>query len=114
MTQSGAWTVRFTEAAARDFIQIVQWSEERFGSAQAERYGQLLRAIARELEMGPNSPFSKPREDIGPGLRVMHADRKGRPARHFVLYRQVAEYELEIVRLLHDGMDLSRHLPPLE
>ncbi|MGG4615968.1 type II toxin-antitoxin system RelE/ParE family toxin, partial [Pseudomonas aeruginosa] len=31
--------------------------------------------------------------------------------RHFVLYRLATDQVLEVVRVLHDSMDLDQHLP---
>ncbi len=108
------WAVRLAVPAAQDFAEIIQWSRERFGPAQADRYRQWLRAAIEELEAGPSHALSRSREDIGPGLRVLHAARKGKPARHFLLYRQSGESGIEIVRLLHESMDLGRHALPLD
>ena len=93
----------------QDFAEIVRWSRHQFGVAQADRYRASLWAVIRELQAGPKPPLSKAREDLGPGLRVLHAARKGRPARHFIVYREVSGDEIEIVRLFHDSMELSRH-----
>jgi toxin ParE1/3/4 len=36
--------------------------------------------------------------------------REGRRGRHFVLFRAGPEQTIEVLRILHDAMDLSRHL----
>jgi toxin ParE1/3/4 len=51
------------------------------------------------------------RDDIVPGLRVLHVGRSGRRGRHFLIYRAAGDREIEIIRILHDSMDLRRHLP---
>jgi hypothetical protein len=34
-----------------------------------------------------------------------------RRARHVLLYQVTADREIRVVRILHDSMDLARHLP---
>ncbi|HEY7248071.1 MAG TPA: hypothetical protein VH678_29765 [Xanthobacteraceae bacterium] len=45
------------------------------------------------------------------GLRTLHIARHGRRGRHLLMYRVAAERTIEIARIRHDSMDLSRHLP---
>lgn len=57
----------------------------------------------------------KSREDIAEGMFTLHAARLGRKARHFVLFRIGHDQDrevIEVVRLLHDAMDLAQHAPP--
>ena len=37
------------------------------------------------------------------------AARHGRKGRHFVVFRSSAPYQIEVLRLLHDSMDLACH-----
>jgi toxin ParE1/3/4 len=64
------------------------------------------------LYQGPDLPDSQPRGEIRPGLRSLHIARKGRRGRHFILYRTAGAERIEVVRILHDSMDVSRYLPP--
>lgn len=50
------------------------------------------------------------REDIGPGIHTLHVARQGRKGRHFVVFRPAPEQTIEVLRLLHDSMDLARHM----
>jgi toxin ParE1/3/4 len=36
----------------------------------------------------------------------------GRRGRHFIMYRAASGNVIEVVRILHDAMDLARHIPP--
>ena len=60
--------------------------------------------MIRELRFSPQA-F----RDIEDAL--LHLARPGRRARHFPLYRIAADGHIEIGRLLHDSMQLRRHLP---
>jgi toxin ParE1/3/4 len=54
---------------------------------------------------------SKARDDIFPGVRTLHVARQGYNARHFIIFRGGAGQSIEVLRLLHDSMELARHLP---
>jgi toxin ParE1/3/4 len=71
----------------------------------------LLEALAA-LEAGPDVPGSVAREEIRPNLRTFHVARHGRRGRHLIMYCAAEDHVIEIVRILHDAMDLARHLPP--
>src|SRR5438132_11374996 len=105
------WRVRISTTAERDIEGILRWTGEAFGSQQAQVYADLLAAALGRLLDGPEPPGSKARDEILLGLRTFHV---GRPGRHFVLYRAPSLGVIEVVRVLHDAMELERHLPPRE
>jgi toxin ParE1/3/4 len=58
-------------------------------------------------------PGAKPRDDIAPGLRSLHVARSGRKGRHIIIFRARGSDKtavIEVLRILHDAMDLPRHL----
>jgi toxin ParE1/3/4 len=107
------WSIRLGAAAELDFAAILKWTTENFGSGQSQIYRDTLVRAIRELADGPDVPGSKARDDILPGLRTLHVARRGRRGRHFLLYRTQRRI-IEIIRILHDGMDLRSHLPHLK
>jgi len=106
------WRIRLSEAAEQDLVALLQWTAEAFGIRQAQVYRDTLIAALVALSDGPNVPGSRPRDEILPGLRTLHVARGGRRGRHFVLYRVSDGDSIEVVRILHDAMELARHLPP--
>ena len=52
------------------------------------------------------------REDIGLGISTFHVARHGRKGRHFVVFKVAPQQTIEVLRLLHDSMDLARHVSP--
>jgi toxin ParE1/3/4 len=106
------WRVRLGAAAELDFANILKWTAENFGARQSRVYRDTLVQAIREIGDGPDIDGSKARDEIMPGLRSVHVARHGRRGRHFLLYRVAPEVIVEIVRILHDRMDLQRHLPP--
>jgi toxin ParE1/3/4 len=111
------WTVRLTAAAEADFEEILRWTVNQFGEAQARIYAETLSAALNDLAAGPTVIGAKKRDDILKGVFTLHVARKGRKGRHFVMFRvgRAPDYEvIEVLRLLHDAMDLQRHLPTAE
>jgi toxin ParE1/3/4 len=105
------WRVRLGAAAELDFANIVKWTTENFGARQSRVYQSALVQAIGELAGGPEVSGSKARDEIMPGLRTIHIARQGRRGSHFLMYRVAAKSTIEIVRILHDRMDLQRHLP---
>lgn len=110
------WTTRLSAAARNDFDEIVDWTVDQFGSAQATAYAQALAALISELDAGPSQAGVKERPELGKGMFTLHIARRGRKGRHFVVFRIIDQREkiLEVLRFLHDAMDLPRHLPASE
>jgi len=111
------WTVRLSVAAETDYRQILSWTRENFGLVQAQVYADTLSNALQELSDGPAIIGAKQRQDIGTNIWTLHVARKGRKGRHFVLFRVCrvqGRNVIDVLRLLHDSMDLERHLPSTE
>jgi toxin ParE1/3/4 len=111
---TGPSRYRLTAAAETDLRRVLRASRVRFERAQALRYKALIdRAIAAVWD-DPLRPASQARDELGPDVRTFHigliADRP-RAARHLLVYRPAGDAPVEIIRVLHDSMDLARHLP---
>jgi toxin ParE1/3/4 len=104
------WRVRLGAAAEVDFANILKWTTENFGARQSRVYRDTLVQAIGELTNGPDAAGSKAREDIMAGLCTLHIARGGRGS-HFLMYRAAPNSTIEIVRILHDRMDLQRHVP---
>jgi toxin ParE1/3/4 len=114
VTEKPVWTVDLTEPAEADFAAIIPWTAEQFGSAQAQTYADTLSAALLALRDGPDAPGVKRRDEIGAGLCTLHVARGQRRGRHFILFRVRADEQpprIEVLRILHDAMDLARHVP---
>jgi len=111
------WTVRLTAAAEDDFGQILRWTVDQFGEVQARLFAETMSAALNDLSGGPTIVGARRRDDILKGIFTLHVARKGSKGRHLVMFRvgRAADREvIEVLRLLHDAMDLQRHLPPAE
>ncbi len=105
------WRIRLSDAAEADFIHILADTREMFGPNQAAIYRATLVNALAAISVAPDTLGSRSRDDILPGLRSLHVARQGRRGRHLILYREQPDHMLEIIRILHDAMDLARHIP---
>jgi toxin ParE1/3/4 len=104
------WRVRLSAQAERDFASILQWTAENFGARQARTYQTTIVQSIRELALGPDIAGARKRDDIATGVRALHVVRHGRRGRHLLLYRVAGMRTIEIGRILHDSMELRRHV----
>ena len=108
---SQAWQVRLAEQAELDFLDIATWTTQHFGQVQAELYVETILLAMEALHDGPDPLGAKARNDLGPGIRTLHVSRLGRKGRHFVVFMAGQGQCIDVLRLLHDSMDLARHVP---
>ena len=110
---------RLSAAAQGDFVSILAWSHGQFGEAARLRYESLIVAALRDVASEPDRPGSLARPELGAGVRSWHLRLSRhhvepgvevvRRPRHFLVYR--AEPVVVVVgRVLHDAMELARHL----
>jgi toxin ParE1/3/4 len=112
---------RISPQAERDIDAILQWTHESFGEKARLRYEALLIQAIEDVATDPNRAGSHDRSEIAPDDRTYHlrfsrdrvkkSIKKVQRPRHFLLYRRASDGGIEIARMLHDGMDLERHLP---
>jgi len=107
---SPLWTVRLAGKAEQDFFEIVQWSTANFGHHQAAVYAETLSLALSALAEGPEVSGARRRDEIGDGILTLHVARQGRKGRHFVVFRVSGVRTIDVLRLLHDSMDLVRHV----
>lgn len=108
------WSVRLTATAEADFEAIISWTREQFGDLQALSYAETLTLAMGALIEGLGLPGVKARTEIGKQLFTLHVSRKGRRGRHFILFRADPDPNrrlIDVLRILHDSMDLERHVP---
>ena len=102
-------------AAEADFDEIIRASAETFGEDAAHRYRLLIQQAFADVLARPDRPVAK---DMPADLRlypIRHSrlgvpapDRVGR-SRHVLVYRRLGD-RLEIIRILHDRMDIPARL----
>ena len=98
MPKSGARPqIVLAPAARRDIREALKWSEEKFGSRAAQRYGALLKQALRDIAADPERPGSTERAELSSGARTYHlrfsrdrarAGGAVKNPRYFLLYRR--------------------------
>ena len=106
------WRPVLSTPAERDLTEITRWTAENFGARQAVAYRDLILEALIQLRLGPEVPGARPRPELGLRLYTLNAARLGKPSRHFLLYRPRDGRVIEILRVLHQSMDIERHVPP--
>lgn len=92
-------------AAARDDLRVIgRTTAETWGLDQRARY--LARIRERFIQLRNTPGLGHARDDIRPSYRSIPI------GRHVVFYREAGDL-IEIIRVLHDRMDLRRHLADL-
>ena len=89
---------------------IRAWTRREFGTRQALAYARTLSLAIQALGDGPDVAGVRPRDDLGLGILVLHVARKGRRGRHFVVFRVSRTPCIEVLRVLHDSMDLPNQM----
>jgi toxin ParE1/3/4 len=111
--KSERWLVRVSAAAEKDYLDILRWSIEHFGAWQARVYAVTLGLALEALASGPAIAGAHERPELGPELHSLHVARQGRKGRHFIIF-QTADASpgkcIDVLRILHDRMELERHL----
>ena len=93
--------IRLSPAARQDFLEIGDYTRDRWSEAQAERY--LRQILAMIAEIG-TYPFSGGEV---PSLRSGY--RRRRCGSHLIFY-VILEGGVEVVRIIHERADISRLL----
>ncbi len=112
--------LRLAAQAEADIAGILEYAEETFGEAARQRYEVLLGVGLLDIEADPFRLGSTARPEFGEGVRTYHlrhalaraktAGRIRRP-RHFLLYRCASPDIAGVGRVLHEAMELGRHIP---
>jgi len=63
------------------------------------------------MAANPSRPPAKRRPELHRDMLSFHIARHGKRARHFFIYRVIGSRFVDVGRLLHDSMDIERHLP---
>ncbi|WP_430386459.1 type II toxin-antitoxin system RelE/ParE family toxin [Blastomonas fulva] len=89
---------RLTPAARIDLAGIWNYTADNWGEAQAEQY---IRQIESTLTAAAeNSPLVRGLDDV---WRI-------RAGNHLCIFRKLPDGKIEVIRVLHERMDIDRHL----
>ena len=105
------WRVRLSGPAQADLRGIYRWTVGRFGIEQADAYRDLLNTALEALQAGPELLGARQRPEIASGAYTFHIGGRGR---HLILFRigqDRGQPVIAVGRILHEAMDIVRHLP---
>ncbi len=91
---------RLSSLAEEDLFKIISTTIESWGSTQAREYAQTIDAALLKLAQYPD--FGRERSEIYRGARSFPIEK------HIVFY-QVSDNGIDVARILHQRMDLSKH-----
>lgn len=107
-----ACEIRVAWLARQDMADILAWTREHFGTRQQAVYARTLALAMRALAEDPEIADARSAEYIAPGILLLHVARGHRKGRHIIVFRVDASNNcVDVLRVLHDSMDLVRHVP---
>ena len=95
--------IHLSQAAKSDLVDIWGETDRHWGEAQADRYLDDIDRALRELIANPQ--MGSDCSDL------LHGARKLITGRHLVFY-EVDSDKIFVIRVLHQSMDVPRHLRP--
>jgi toxin ParE1/3/4 len=109
---------RISRLARADLVRILATSAERWGTEGRRRYAAVIATAMRQVASDPDGVATRDRSEFLRGVRSFHirharaddlAPKVMRPA-HILYYRAIRPGLVEIVRVLHERMEPSRHI----
>jgi toxin ParE1/3/4 len=109
---------RLSEPAKADIASLLRASEKMYGADARIRYRALLTAAMRRIAAQPQGRSTDDRSEIFAGVRSFHVRNSRGESReapvgdpvHVIFYRAAEPGVIEIVRVLHERMQPSRHI----
>jgi len=93
---------RLTNKAVADLTQIWNYTFDKWSENQADKYYRMLIDNCNEVAINPN---------LGKRYAIVDENLLGfRAGRHIIFYHIIEETEIEIIRILHEQMDLKKKL----
>lgn len=93
---------RITNKAADDLSNIWNYTFATWSEKQADSYYEMLINFCKEFAENPY--FGKVYDEISDDLYGFHA------SKHLIFYKIISNEEVEIVRILHENMDLKNRV----
>ena len=94
--------VIFRQKAINDLNDIWNYTSERWSEKQADKYYATIKLTC--IGIGENPDVGKEYEGISEDLHGQKAEK------HVIFYKSVSEDSNEVVRILHERMDLKSRL----
>ncbi|PIQ47360.1 MAG: plasmid stabilization protein [Cytophagales bacterium CG12_big_fil_rev_8_21_14_0_65_40_12] len=93
---------KLTNKAVEDLSKIWDYTFEIWSEKQADQYYEMLISACREIADNPH--LGKGYDGISEGLLGIKSNR------HIIFYRTINKSHIEIIRILHERMDLKNRI----
>ncbi|MEC5158699.1 type II toxin-antitoxin system RelE/ParE family toxin [Chryseobacterium sp. MP_3.2] len=94
--------VNFRQEAINDLTDIWEYTLHEWSENQAERYYNSIKFACKEI--GDKSSIGKIYTEINTNLFGLSC------GKHIIFYQQTSEEEIEVIRILHERMDLKNKI----
>jgi toxin ParE1/3/4 len=94
-------SLRLAKPAKKDLQLMAEYTKREWGEAQKRKYLGVIQQSFKDLAI--SSVSGKSRDDVAKGLYCYSIQK------HLIFYRET-RHELVILRVLHQRMNVSRHL----
>lgn len=95
-------SVTLRQEAIDDLNAIWHYTLDEWSENQADKYYEALKSDC--FEIGKNPDLGKPYGEISNDLLGF------RSGRHIIFYQQISNDEIEVIRILHEMMDLKNRI----
>jgi toxin ParE1/3/4 len=93
---------KFTNEAVNDLTQIWTYTLHKWSEDQADRYYHMLLENCKVIAINP---------EIGKNYISIAEEIFGfKTGRHLIFYRRINDNEVEIIRILHEQMDIQNRI----
>ncbi|MDZ7766048.1 MAG: type II toxin-antitoxin system RelE/ParE family toxin [Melioribacteraceae bacterium] len=90
------------QEAINDLSDIWEYTLQKWSENQADKYYQAIEYACKEIGENPN--IGKEYTEISKSLFGF------KTGKHLIFYHMIAENEIEVIRILHERMDLKNRL----
>lgn len=90
------------QEAIDDLTDIWEYTYQKWSENQADKYFESIKLACKEI--GHNPKIGKVYTEISKNLFGLKS------GKHIIFYHQVSEDELEVIRILHERMDLKNRM----
>ena len=91
-----------TNKAVEDLTKIWNYTYEVWSENQADKYFETIKFACKEIGRNPN--IGKVYTEISKNLLGLKS------GKHIIFYHKISEDEIEVIRILHERMDLKNRM----
>ena len=94
--------VIFRQKAIDDLTDIWNYTLQEWSERQADKYYEIIKFACEEI--GQNPDIGKNYAEISKNLFGLSS------GKHIIFYHKISEEEIEVIRILHERMDLKNRI----